>query len=102
MKIVTVNSRSQEVKRLLELARKEDLVVRTREGDEFMVSLVDEFDIEIARQRRNKKLIAFLDERFDQARREPGIPLEEVKRQLGLTKNSRGNAKADQGPKPKK
>ena len=102
MKIVKVSSRSQEMIRLLALARKEDVVVRTREGDEFMVSLVDDFDVEIARQRKNKKLVAFLEERFREARRKPGIPLEEVKRQLGLNKNSRGGEKANQGRKSKK
>jgi hypothetical protein len=102
MKIVTLSGRSQEVNRLLKLAKKEDVVIRTRDGEEFMVSLVNEFDVEIARQRKNKKLMSFLDERFRDARMEPGIPLEDMKRQLGLPKNSRNSEKANQGRRGKK
>jgi len=57
--------------------------------------MTNDFDYEIAQQRRNKKLMAFLDKRFREARREKGIPLEEVERQLGLAprKARRANAK---------
>jgi hypothetical protein len=102
MKIVRLSGRSQEVNRLLALARKQDVVVRTREGEEFMVSFVDEFDVEIAQQRKNKKLLAFLDKRFEESRREPGIPLEQVKSHLGLSKNTRSSEKANGGRKTKK
>ena len=50
MKTVTVTNRSRELKRLLEIARHEDLVVRTPEGDEFVLSAIDDFAQEIARQ----------------------------------------------------
>jgi hypothetical protein len=41
----------------------------------------DEFDQEVARTRQNAKLMALLDER---ARQTQTLPLDEVKRQLGL------------------
>jgi hypothetical protein len=66
------------------MAKQEDLVLRTRDGDEFILSVIDSFEQEIALQRQNKKLMTFLDERFRKARQEKGIPLEEVQRQLGL------------------
>ncbi len=84
MKTIVVTNRSRELKRLLEIAKQEDLVLRTRDGEEFMLSAVDGFAQEIALQRQNQKLMAFLDQRFREARQEKGIPLEEVKRRLGL------------------
>jgi hypothetical protein len=55
--------------------------VRTADGSEFMLTAVDDFDEEIAIARRNTKLMAFLDER---ARQTKTIPLDEVKRELGI------------------
>lgn len=41
-------------------------------------------DQEIARQRHNKNLMAFLQKRFRSARRGNGIPLEQIQRDLGM------------------
>jgi hypothetical protein len=87
MKTLKVSSRSRAIRQLLELASQEDVVLETADGDEFLLSAVDDFGIEIARQRQNKKLMAFLRKRFRDARREKTIPLEEVRRGLGLTAN---------------
>ncbi len=81
MKIVTIPEGSQEIRALLNQARDEDVIVRLSDGSEFMLSAVDDFDHEISRTRHNEKLMALLDERAGQTRT---IPLEEVKRQLGL------------------
>ena len=66
---------------MLEQARDEDVIVRLSDGSEVMLSAVDDFDHEIARTRRNEKLMTLLDERAGQTRT---IPLKEIKRQLGL------------------
>jgi hypothetical protein len=63
-------------------ARKQDLVVRTADGTEFMVTVVDEFDEETARTQQNAKLMAMLDERAEQAQT---VPLAQVTRQRGLS-----------------
>lgn len=42
----------------------------------------DDFDVEVAQTRQNKKLMALLDERASQTQT---IPLAEVKRKLGLS-----------------
>jgi hypothetical protein len=88
MKTVTVSGRSRDIKRLLELAKTEDVIVRTPGGEEFMLSQVDDFEYEVIRQRRNKKLMAFLDQRFEEARSEKGIPLKDVYRRLGIEPSS--------------
>ena len=82
MKTVTIPPQAAEVSALLEQARDEDLLVQTADGSEFVVTVVDDFDQEIARSRQNAKLMVLLEERAKQTRT---VSLEEVKRQLGLT-----------------
>lgn len=82
MKTFAVPPQAAEIIALLEQARVDELLVRTADGSEFLLTAIDEFDREIARTRQNAKLMALLDERAKQAKT---IPLDEVKRQLGLT-----------------
>jgi len=87
MKKIVVSKRSRAVSALLEQAREEDVLVQAEDGTQFVLSAVDDFAQEIEAQRRNKKLMALLDER---ARETEFIPLQEVERRLGLTpSNSR-------------
>ena len=82
MRTIIIPSQATEIHALLEQARQEDLLVQAADGAEFLVTAVDDFDQEIARTRRNAKLMALLDER---ARQTQTVPLDEVKRQLGLS-----------------
>jgi len=82
VKTVAIPSQAAEVNALLAQARDEDVLVQTADGSEFVLTAVDEFDQEIARTRQNAKLMALLDERAKQTQT---VPLDEVKRQLGLT-----------------
>lgn len=82
MKTITISDDSAEIRALLEQARDEDVIVRLADGSEFVLSAVDDFDIEIARTRQNEKLMALLDERAKQTQT---ISLDEVKRRLGLS-----------------
>ena len=75
-------SRGNRDQRAAGVRRNEDVLVRAADGTEFMVSAMDDFDYEIARTRQNAKLMALLDERTRQTQT---VPLEEVKRQLGLS-----------------
>lgn len=81
MKTVKIPSSSVEIRALLDQARDEDVIVRMDDGSEFLLSAIDDFDHEIARTRRNEKLMALLGERAGQTQT---IPLDEVKRQLGF------------------
>jgi hypothetical protein len=81
MKAVRVSTRSKSIRALLDKARKQDIIVQAPDGSEFMVTAIDDFDREIAATRRNKKLMAYLHEC---ARETELIPLEEVRRGLGL------------------
>jgi hypothetical protein len=84
MKIIAIPAQATEVNALLEQARRQDLLLRSADGTEFMVTAVEDFDHELARTRQNAKLMALLDERAKQSRT---IPLDEVKRQLGLSES---------------
>jgi hypothetical protein len=81
MKTVTIPPQATDVNVLLEQARQEDILVRAADGAEFILTAVEDFDHELARTRQNAKLMALLDERAKQMQT---IPLEEVKRQLGV------------------
>jgi hypothetical protein len=81
MKTIEIPPQATEINRLLEQAREEDLIVRSADGSEFMLAAVDDFDHEIARTRQNEKLMAFLEAR---AKQPATLPLDEVKRRLGL------------------
>jgi hypothetical protein len=82
MKTINVPPQATELNALLEQARHEDVLVRAADGAEFMVSAVDEFDEEVIRTRQNAKLMALLEERAKHTRT---VPLDEAKRQLGLS-----------------
>ncbi len=55
----------------------------------FYVGGSDDFDQEIRTTRVNKKLMKFLDERGEQAKKENLIPMADVEKSLGLKKRSR-------------
>jgi hypothetical protein len=82
MKTVSIPPQASEVNALLQQARDEDVLVRAADGTEYMVTVVDDFDQEVARTRHNAKLMALLDER---AKQEQTVPLADVKRELGLS-----------------
>jgi hypothetical protein len=80
MKTVTIPPQATDINVLIEQARQEDILVRAADGTEFMLTAVEDFDEEIARTRRNAKLMDLLDTRANQTQT---VPLDEVKRQLG-------------------
>lgn len=67
--------------KLLDEARRDDLIVRLPDGSEFLLMAVEDFDKELVQTRRNKSLMILLDER---AKEPATVSLEDAKRQLGL------------------
>ena len=90
MKVVTVPQHAAEINALLAQARHEDLLLRSADGSEFMLVAIEDFDEEMAQTRRNEKFMAWLDERAKQTQT---VPLEEVKRQLGLENSGPSSSK---------
>jgi len=82
MKTIRISPNCSEVNEILEQASNDDLILRSADGREFMITVIDDSDEEVARMRHNAKLMAFLDER---SRQTVTIPLNDVKKELGLT-----------------
>jgi hypothetical protein len=79
--VKTITVRSRAVNAILDQAREEDVVVRSNDGTPFLIRAMDDFDREIEAQRRNKKLMAYLDQCAQETER---IPLAEVEKRLKL------------------
>ncbi len=82
MKTITVSRRARSVHALLRRARRENVILRSPGGEEFILAEVDDFNREIELARQNRRLMKFLDAR---ARQTKTVSLEEAKTLLGLT-----------------
>jgi hypothetical protein len=83
MKVIPVSPHATEINGWLDQARHEEVLLQSADGSEFLLVAVDDFAQEILRTRQNERLMALLDERAQQTQT---VPLDEVKRQLGLQK----------------
>ncbi|MEK7249102.1 MAG: hypothetical protein AAB209_01635 [Bacteroidota bacterium] len=81
MKAVTIPKRAKSVHKLLERAKKGNLIVRSSEGDEFIIAELDDFDREVELTRQNRALMRMLERR---ARKQAVASLQEVKTRYGL------------------
>ncbi len=81
MKTVTVSKRAKGINALLKQARRQNLILRSPEGHEFILAELDDFDREIELTRQNKKLMELLERRAKQTKT---VSLKEAKAQLGL------------------
>jgi len=95
MKTIKVSPRSKKVNELLKIAQRADLILQSADGAQYVLARVtnmqafyvgrsDDFDEEISTTRKNKRLMKFLGERATKAKSQKGIPLEVVKKELGL------------------
>jgi hypothetical protein len=96
MKTINVNARSKALNKLLKIAQRNNVLLKTSDGEQFILTRAtdwrsfsvnyqgDNFDKEIEAARRNKKLMKFLEKRGKKAKAKKGIPLREVKQQAGL------------------
>jgi hypothetical protein len=81
MKTVDLSHQQPTVPELLELAGRENLLLRTPDGRAFVLAEIDDFDKELELIRQNQELMDFLEERS----REPATrTLREVRDELGL------------------
>jgi hypothetical protein len=83
MRTITVSRRARGLNALLKRARRENVILRSPEGEEFILAEIDDFSREIELTRQNKALMKFLDSR---ARQTETVSLEEPSASLGLTK----------------
>jgi hypothetical protein len=81
MKVINVSTPTQTLNALLKQARRENIILRTPDGVEFILAEIDDFDREIALTRQNEELMLLLDYR---ARQGQAIGVAEVREQLDL------------------
>ena len=84
MKTVTISPRSRSIRELLVQASRDNLILRTPDGREFILAEIDDFNREIELTRQNKALMKLLAARSKPKKR---IPLAEARLQLGLSKS---------------
>jgi hypothetical protein len=83
MRTITVSRRARGVNALLKRARRENVILRSPEGEEFILAEIDDFNREIELTRQNRALMKFLDSRAQQTET---VSLEEASALLGLTR----------------
>ncbi|MBI3698685.1 MAG: hypothetical protein HY238_28080 [Acidobacteria bacterium] len=82
MKTIAISRCARSVQAVLKRARRENVILRSPEDEEFILAEVDDFNREIELARQNRRLMKFLDAR---ARQTKTVSLEEAKTLLGLT-----------------
>jgi len=86
MTTITISRNSRAVSALLKRARRENVVLRSPEGEEFILAEIDDFNREIELTRQNKALMKFLDAR---ARQTETVSLDQAATLLGLNKRAK-------------
>ena len=81
MKTIRISRRARSVHALLKRARRENIILRSPEGEEFILAEVDDFNREIELTSQSKALMKFLEAR---ARQNKTVSLEEAEALLGL------------------
>jgi len=79
VKTIDLGTASLTLKKLLQLAGEENVVLRTADGRTFVLAEIDDFADEVVRVAQNRSLMALLDERSKEA---PAHSLDEVRKQL--------------------
>jgi hypothetical protein len=81
MKTLDLRQEEVSVEELLRWANSDSVLIRDREGHEFVLEEADDFDREVASLGANKEFMAFLEER---SKEEATLSLDDVKKALGL------------------
>jgi hypothetical protein len=83
MKTIYISPRSKTLNALFKQAKRNNLILRTADGFEFILAEINDFDREIELTRKNKKLMEFLEKRAKQTKT---VSAAEARARLGLTK----------------
>ena len=79
MKTIDISSDAPSIKKLLDMAKKESLLIKTIDGESFVISSTDGFDSEVELLRKNHKFLSMLDN-FKIS--DETIPIDEVEKNL--------------------
>ena len=81
MRTVNVSAKEKTINSLLRKAQRGALILRSPEGEEFILAEISDFNREIELTRQNKTLMKLLDARGKQTKT---FKVPEVKKQIGL------------------
>lgn len=81
MRMLSIPKRAKGINALLQQARRNNLILCSPDGHEFILAEVNGFNHEIELTRKNKRLMTFLAQR---ARQNRIAPLNKAKKQLGV------------------
>ena len=81
MKTIRVSKQARSLNALLKRAHHENVILRSADGDEFILAEIDDFSREIELTRQNKQLMKLLESR---AKKKATASLQDAKRQLCL------------------
>ena len=96
MKTVNISSRAKTVNALLKMARRKNIILRSTNGEQFILSPIqnwevfdidyigDDFDKEVKATVKNKKLMNYLADRKKKNAGKPRYSIKEVRKELGL------------------
>ena len=77
MKAIELSKNPTTLEQVLEWASAENVLIK-RDGEEFILAMVDDFEVEVESLRHNDEFITFLDARA----KEPKISIEEARKKL--------------------
>ena len=84
MKTINLPTKISTIEELLELAKKENVILKTADGQEFILAEIDEFDREVELVRYHQELMDLLDQRSGEKER---YTLKQIREQLHLAEN---------------
>lgn len=79
MRTIELLDEPPSINEVLKLAGKEDIILRSLDGQEFVLAEIDDFNREIELTRQNQRLMKFLEERSKETKT---FTLKQVKQQL--------------------
>jgi hypothetical protein len=81
VKTIDLTGKVPTVEEILELARADNIILRTREGREFLLAEIDDLTQEVALMRSHEELMRYLEHRSTEGGR---YTLSQVKESLGI------------------
>ena len=81
MKTIELTLGTASIHELVELAGRENIIINTQGGKQFVLAELDDFELEVEQLKNSKEFVAFLDQR---SKERGTIPVEELRRDLGI------------------
>jgi len=81
MKTIELAADTPSLPELIELAARENIIINTPQGKQFVLAELDDFELEVEQLKNSKEFMAFLDER---SKERGTTSIEEVRSDLGI------------------